>query len=426
MILEVDKSHDIVFYPRSVYHEKLLALFSDSSKFEKVLNLDIETEITRFNRMLEDTIQPNLSKKTVKQLSPRHSIMDCYETIELHKEKAPSRPICTEYRSLVAGAETFLTKTFSTLLDDSRYEVYGPKDFKNKVDIENFAYDANIHTVMTLDVQSLFTNVKVGRVVSYLPDEVKKQPQRFFNEIEDGQLLAPPSRIDLRKFLTEVLTDFNFFRTEVGVLRQKGGLGMGTCLSPLLAKLFMGIFERAVIDKLIKQGLVLKWYRYVDDIFCVLKTRAKDEVLRKINSWDSQLKFTHTEMSENGLIFLDCRIFYQNLKLQFIKYRKMGTKTVLSNFALSVTSKKYLKNGIFGMLHRERDCCSNSDLFKQSLEELKEVLLRNGYPQRLIDNKIKIFMSDDQKPVRPERIHTLSFNYNAFSMEPYIDNPLKK
>ena len=104
----------------------------------------------------------------------------------------------------------------------------------------------------------------------------------------------------------------------------------------------------------------------------------------------------------------------------------MGTETVLSNFQVSITSKKYLKNGIFGMLHRERDCCSNADLFEQSLEELKVVLLKNGYPKKLVENKIKIFLSDDQKPDRPDRVHTLCLNFNAFSMEPYINSLLRK
>ena len=192
-------------------------------------------------------------------------------------------------------------------------------------------------------MKSLFINVKVGRVICYLLDQVKKDPHRFFNEIENGQLLAPPKTSDLRKFLYKVLTDFNFFRTEVGVYKQKGGLGMGTSLSPLLAKLFMAVFERLVVDVLIKKGLVLKWYRYVDDIFCILQTDAKERVFKKINSWDSQLKFTTEEMTESGLIFLDCRVFYSNGKLQFIKHRKLGTSTVSSNFALSITSKKYLK-----------------------------------------------------------------------------------
>ena len=112
--------------------------------------------------------------------------------------------------------------------------------------------------------------------------------------------------------------------------------------------------------------------------------------------------------------------------IYLVKYRKLGTKTVLSNFKKSLTCKKYLKNAIFGMLHRERDCCSNDILFKQSLKELKEVLLKNSYPQKLIDSKIRIFMSDDQKPPRPERVHTLNLDFTAFSLEPYVNSLLKK
>ena len=78
------------------------------------------------------------------------------------------------------------------------------------------------------------------------------------------------------------------------------------------------------------------------------------------------------------------------------------------------------------MLHRERDCCSNDNLFKRSLEELKTVLLRNSYPEKLINSKIRIFMADDQKPIRPERVHTLCLDFSSFSMEPYINNLLKK
>ena len=104
----------------------------------------------------------------------------------------------------------------------------------------------------------------------------------------------------------------------------------------------------------------------------------------------------------------------------------MGTNAVLTNFELSVTCQKYLKNSIFGMLHRERDCCSNDDLFKLSLEELRQVLLKNGYPKKLIESRIKTFLSDDQKPERPERIYTLSLDFNSASMESYVHSLLKK
>ena len=79
--------------------------------------------------------------------------------------------------------------------------------------------------------------------------------------------------------------------------------------------------------------------------------------------------------------------------------RKNGIDTVLSNFEHSIMCKKYAKNAIFTMLHRERQCCSNDELFHESLKELKDGLKRNGYPLKLIENKIKIFLNDPQKPV---------------------------
>ena len=335
--------------------KSLQNFFFDSSKFTPISNFEVTDEITRFNKLLSETIEQNLSTKTVRKLAPKHTIMDCYGTVKLHKSEAPLRPICTGYKSMLAGTDEFLAKTFGSLLNDSKYEILGPGDFKKKVDIENFAYNPDTQTVLSFDVKSLFTQVKVGRVISYLLKEFKKDPHRFFEEHENNQLLAPPKIGNLRIFLHKVLTDFNFFRTEIGVFKQTSGLGMGTSLSPLLAKLFMSVFEREVVDKLIKRGLVLKWHRYVDDVMCILKTSAKEEVFHLINKWDSQLKFTQEEMGDDGLIFLDCRIFYEDGKLKFIKYRKFGTKTVLTNFALSVTCQKSLTNSIFGMLHRERD-----------------------------------------------------------------------
>ena len=38
---------------------------------------------------------------------------------------------------------------------------------ENKMDIENFPYDTTILYVLSFDVCSLFTNVKVGRVLNY-------------------------------------------------------------------------------------------------------------------------------------------------------------------------------------------------------------------------------------------------------------------
>ena len=128
VFLQVDKSKDLCYLPRHVYHSKLEDLFSDRSKFTPIEKICVEDEVTRFNTMLRNTIEQNLSTDTVKKLAPQHSIMDCYGTVKLHKPNSPLRPISTGFKSLTAGADDFLVKTFSKLLNDSNYEVTGPKD----------------------------------------------------------------------------------------------------------------------------------------------------------------------------------------------------------------------------------------------------------------------------------------------------------
>ena len=88
--------------------------------------------------------------------------------------------------------------------------------------------------------------------------------------------------------------------------------------------------------------------------------------------------------------------------------------------------KKYLRNSIFTMLHREKDCSSSQELFLESLEELKEVLRRNNYPRRLVDNKVSEFLKNDQKPDRPPKVHTLCLDYNSPQIEVYVNNLIKR
>ena len=94
VLLQVDKSKDLILTHRKSYHEKLRSLFSDSSKFAKVSEIDIFEQKTRCNTLLKNTIKTNLSKTTANTLKPQHSIMDCYGTVKLHKNGAPVRPIC--------------------------------------------------------------------------------------------------------------------------------------------------------------------------------------------------------------------------------------------------------------------------------------------------------------------------------------------
>ena len=79
------------------------------------------------------------------------------------------------------------------------YLVDSPKQFKERLlaDIPNFNPD--IHTIVSFDAVSLYTNVNTNRVVSNVLDSIYKSPDLYFREKDDeGQLLPYPCRSNFR------------------------------------------------------------------------------------------------------------------------------------------------------------------------------------------------------------------------------------
>jgi len=55
------------------------------------------------------------------------------------------------------------------------------------------------------------------------------------------------------------------------------------------------------------------------------------------------------------------------------------------------------------------------------LPNLKEILIRNGYPEHFIDQKVFDFLCDPEKPPKPEISFTLSLNYTSSQVEYYAE-----
>ena len=78
-----------------------------------------------------------------------------------------------------------------------------------------------------------------------------------------------PTKPNFKTFLIGVLTKFSLVRSQIGVYRQTKGLAMGSPLSGLLANLYLNILEQKMVKKFIKDGIVISWVRYIDDILCI-------------------------------------------------------------------------------------------------------------------------------------------------------------
>ena len=67
-------------------------------------------------------------------------------------------------------------------------------------------------------------------------------------------------------------------------------------------------FERLNVDKLIKDGLIKFFIRYVDDNLVLAKVEDIDNIMEQFNSFDKSFQFT-TDRFEDGIVhFLDIKM----------------------------------------------------------------------------------------------------------------------
>jgi hypothetical protein len=78
----------------------------------------------------------------------------------------------------------------------------------------------------------------------------------------------------------------------------------------MITEIFLGDLESKMEDKVWFSRL---WYRYVDDVFAIIKRGDAEKVLEQLNKRHNAIKFTHEEKKCGQLSFLDTRAALRNL-----------------------------------------------------------------------------------------------------------------
>ncbi len=87
------------------------------------------------------------------------------------------------------------------------------------------------------------------------------------------------------------------------IYKQKRGAAMGSPVSPIIANLYVELFEERALNTAPHPPDL--WFRYVDDTFTKIHEYYVEEFTRHINSIDPNIIFT-TEPESNGVLpFLD-------------------------------------------------------------------------------------------------------------------------
>jgi uncharacterized small protein (DUF1192 family) len=138
--------------------------------------------------------------------------------------------------------------------------------------------------------------------------------------------------------------------------------------------------------------------RYVDDMLIISKKTCKKRILNVLNKFDPDISFTHENMDNFELAYLDTKIKLINGKFELFNYTKPGKSSLLQNFITSVSPINQKISLLTGEIFRMNNTTSSKKALDESLEQLKEKFVANNYPPALVDNKISEIRENEFTP----------------------------
>ena len=335
-----------------------------------------------------------------------------YGLCKSHKAGLPLRPVV----SMINTAEYHLAKYLDSIIKPhipSKFMLNSTSDFLHR--LKEFCFKPT-DILVSFDVVSLFTNVPLDFSINIIADNVYKQDS------------TPGYDKKTFKKLMEIATSGVFMYQEK-YFRQIDGVTMGSPLGPTIANFCLAYFE----EKLVKDkssntpsppSSPSLYLRYVDDIFCVFRSDSSHKLfLSKLNNLHPQLKFT-SEIGPSQLSFLDTYISLPTSEDDSFTskvFRKATYTGLLLNFS-AICPQKWKFGLINCLLHRAYMISSNWVLFSKEVDFLKDVFLKNGYPEQLFNSCVRRFLNlkhgenNSEGKIQDDKVETI------FSI-PYIGLP---
>ncbi|XP_064093827.1 uncharacterized protein LOC135206336 [Macrobrachium nipponense] len=168
-VRRADKTATFVFISTSEYFEKLDAILSDVSKFER-LTKNLMEDIKRDANRVITAVNTATNTTHLPPIQGDYSLGYLYGNVKTHKEGNSVHPIISQ----TPAPTYFLAKRLNKILTPyipSRYCLTSSVDF-----LEKILDSSGGGTMASLDVESLFTNVPVDETIGIIMERVYRNP----------------------------------------------------------------------------------------------------------------------------------------------------------------------------------------------------------------------------------------------------------
>lgn len=294
------------------------------------------------------------------------SLSKFYGLPKIHKTNIPLRPIT----STVNSPGYFLGKLFYRMLDTIfPRTTHHIKDSYEFVEFINNVQINENDILVSFDVVSMYTSIPFELVFEL----IMKKSNDFLTRFGINKQL-------LCNILIFLLEECSVFRALDGIYKQRDGLPMGSCLSPLVARIFMD----EVVIFLLNEVPVSFIRVFVDDTIVAMNANRVNDALAVLNNFAlNKVRFTlERENNHRSINFLNVTLTREGGAIFTNWYRKSFASGRLLNFYSShkratvlATGAHFIKTVLF---------LSDPRFYHENRDVIIETLHKNSFPEIII------------------------------------------
>ena len=419
VIKKADKGGNIIIMNTSYYVEKVNECLDNEDIYEKCKSKSIKTSMNKVKQFVKNNEKyfdvNNFESNYITNFD--YNAPAFYGLPKIHKNEKIQHfmkkandiyvkmeaPKDLSFRFITAGPNSptsklsefldILLKPFLPIIPSYIRDV---TDFLVKMPV--FSEDEIVDVqIVTCDVVSLYPSLKKPLILKAVKYWLTNFPHLLHNRFDCKFVLDA---------IEVVLKNSHFIFNEQ-CYNLKQGTATGTTVAPTLANLTMGFLEVDFYEKVFKEYrenifhfVKQNWKRYLDDgqIFWKKSFGPIEKFVEILNSLNESIHFTY-DVSNEGLSFLNVFLYIENNQiLTDIFYKSTDSHDYLP---FNSCHPRHIKVNIPKTLAR-MICTIVKDperkLFR--LGELKQWLLKAGYPFHLINNSFRQILAIDQLTLR--------------------------
>ena len=428
VIVLADKTHEQIIMYREKYLNALTKEFLDPKKFKQLSHDPLTEDFENFKKLLR-SVEDYTNEIFYIKNKPILKLKTAYGLGKTHKntflEENQMRPIVSSVGSMTSNFQkNFLDPILSKF--KAKFTVKSSKEFSLWFKSQKF--DLTQCDYVSLDICKLYPSIDTKLLIKFLEHEIYNvnRPHDILPRFRDKEnnLMKPIPKTKLRPILKGVLEKYTAFRCGEKVFRQIGGLAMGDSCSPKLADLFLHYLEHEPVQKLLSEGLIMGYRRYLDDIFLVYRKNKLDEILKIFQNLHEKIKITVEKPVDTRLKFLDFEI-YTDQEKGSIEIKSYNKDTVPMHF--SDCAPLNMKKGLLvGELVRSTMKNSQNNNLILDFEKIKEKYICQEYPKTLIEESIERVKMGRNSKIDWEREKSENPSRNFTMKIPYTSDKVKK